>query len=81
MSEPTKREMLEWTCKIHAAYPDDINIIYAIRRLIEHGPEVDEEFVEKWVRGVGMLECNHNKSVIKELLREAGVKVREAADE
>ena len=37
MSEPkvTREKMLEWTCKAHEAFPDDINIIYAIRALIE----------------------------------------------
>jgi len=39
----TRKEALEWTCKIHAAYPDDINIIYAIRRLIDKGPEKEKE--------------------------------------
>ena len=35
MSDVTREEMLEWTCKAHETFPDDINVIYAIRRLVE----------------------------------------------
>ena len=56
MSKVTREEMLdflgEWKEDLDHQeagwYPDDETIYNAVRTLIEHGPEVDEAFVEKW---------------------------------
>jgi len=45
MNKPTTEEMLEWTCKIHELFPDDINIIYTIRSILSG--EVDEEWLKE----------------------------------
>jgi len=47
----SKEEMLEWTCRAHALFPDDINTIYAIRARIEHGPEVSRGTIEFLIFG------------------------------
>jgi hypothetical protein len=51
----------------------------AIRNLIENGPEVDEEFVHKWVIiSWGCVSQMEVRSKIIEMLCEAGMRVRKS---
>jgi len=60
----------------------------AIRRLIEKGPEVDNAFIERWTSQIFFLPLNAMAvwyecipKQLRDMLREAGVRVKEAADE
>jgi vacuolar-type H+-ATPase subunit F/Vma7 len=87
---PTKEEMLKWTCKAHAVFPDDINIIYAIRDLIENRPKVSRAWIRELavnliiavpkVKGSCLKMSALHEMVEKEIrgvIREAGVEVEE----
>ena len=65
--------------------PETLNILYAIRALIEHGPEVDEAFVEKWTKKFRWIEdgfkyhpgWGYTKNLVREMLAEIPVTVKE----
>jgi hypothetical protein len=96
MSEPSEKDLLkfindlkeweetepgDWDWK-----PESLKLLDAIRRLIEKGPEVDEEFVQ-WAQsflnpypGHGGMNAP-SKSSIRQVLGRAGVRLKESADE
>lgn len=80
MSKPTTRDkMLDFMFGVSVG-PGQKEIFDAICSLIESsdkGPEVDEEFVEKWRRNFdGRLSSPAKWEIIK-LLREAGMQLKE----
>jgi hypothetical protein len=96
MSKVTQKEMLGLLAKrrkelvdilAQANCPraeDELDTIDAIRVLIEkaeHGPEVSREFVHQWAdRIIELLKYGYF-NLLQTMLREAGVRVKEAADE
>lgn len=86
MDKVTEEEMLEWwdneyMTKCVDVWGEDAKMRGAIRRLIEHGPEVDEKFVKEWAGSIaGDTAINHigrARGKVEALLRQAGVKVKE----
>jgi len=54
-------------------------VLCAIRALIEHGPEVSREFVEKYANRISIATTwnGQNVRILKRAFREAGVTVQE----
>jgi len=91
MTEPTKEEMLDWfdgygkdeyrpRCPMRSG-PYNEEMRQAIRRLIlasDKGPEVDEKWIEQKIKYIAEHPSYHRLEVV---LREAGVWVKETADE
>jgi len=90
-SDPTTEEMLNYLRIAEGYEPSekDRQINDAICRLIKNsdkGPEVDEGFVEKWIHKIvdSTLKegtATYNPKEFIRALRQAGVRVKEAADE
>ena len=84
MSEPKvtrENEHLEWlNDRLKEEYDRHSRHYYAIKNaLIEHGPEVSREFVEKYANRISMATTwnGQNVRILKRAFREAGVTVKE----
>ena len=91
MNKPTKEKMDKWliTAMSHMKTiyeengipwsEEDEEMFQAIRDLIENGPEVDRKFVRRWANSLNfaMYADAEYKRLIKLMLREAGVLVKE----
>jgi len=87
--EVTREEMVECLTSIEGqmkefTYPteEETNFFKAIRALIEHGPEVSREFVEKWAKSIDIHDYDpglalSSEKIVLRILVEAGVTVME----
>ena len=83
MSEPKvtrENEHLEWlNDRLKEEYDRHSRHYYAIKNaLIEHGPEVSREFVEKYANRISIATTwnGQNVRILKRAFREAGVTVK-----
>jgi len=88
MKKLNKEKLLEWVDRAASLWPDtpmpeERQAYKQIRQLIESQPEVDEEFIEKWeeyiydVDDYSELDITTRKDIIKKILRDAGVQIKE----
>jgi len=79
MKELSKEELLLQLELIHECI--DYQAYQQIRQLIENQPEVDVEFIRKYVDKFGYYTFHYSFTILRKMLHEAGVKIKGGSNE